>query len=222
MKKFITLLIIAISLFTLTACGTPEEYIKNNMSEVRQNIFDGTSGSFYVTLSSGMRETPYLSDGIHNKNVEFGVIELELFDKLFSGEKLEYTAKIDDKEISGVLERNPFTGSFMDDIEMIVDDNAKIELNIKYGNGELINLENKSETWEINYEKAIEIAIKKITEKLGELNEKPSGEGYLKIINNYTAGKKYFWYFNLKTADLKSYSLVIDTATGSILAMTNN
>lgn len=222
MKKFIVLLTLLLTIFTFGGCGTMEEYIKNNMSEIRQNIFDGTSGSFYVTLSSGMRENPYLSDGVHNKTVEFGVIELELFDKLYSGEKLEYTAKIDDKEISGILERNPFTGSFMDDIEMIINDDAKIEINIKYGNGEIINLENKSKNWEIDYEKALEIGVKKITEKLSELNKKPSGEGYLKIINNYTAGKKYFWYFNFKTADLKSYSLVIDTATGSILAMINN
>ena len=222
MKKFIVLLTLLLTIFTFGGCGTMEEYIKNNMSEIRQNIFDGTSGSFYVTLSSGMRENPYLSDGVHNKTVEFGVIELELFDKLYSGEKLEYTAKIDDKEISGILERNPFTGSFMDDIEMIINDDAKIEINIKYGNGEIVSLENKSKNWEIDYEKALEIGVKKITEKLSELKEKPSGEGYLKIINNYTAGKKYFWYFNFKTADLKSYSLVIDTATGSILAMTNN
>lgn len=219
-KKVVIISLLLMSIFTFCACKGEKEFL-NKMSELRQNYFDIKTADYYVSLTTGYRENPYLSDGKHSGNLtQFGLLELTLFDKLFSGDKLEYEIMIENNKIKGVMEKNPFTSTFMDDIEMVVEDNKSVIIKVLYGEEAELSLVNRSLNFEIDYSKALEIASTNMSEKFKEKNIKFDGETYLKLIHDNSSFDKFFWHFSVKNSDKKTYSLIIDVNNGQIVVWT--
>ena len=75
MKKIIYFIMLLASTLFLTACGgTPLELCKQNLSEVRYNVFAGNTDNYTATFMSGKRENPYVVNGKHEKVVDFGLL----------------------------------------------------------------------------------------------------------------------------------------------------
>lgn len=216
-RKISLLVAISIMALLLASCGS-QSSLKNNISELRKNYFHSENESYYVSLTTGTRENPYISDGKYEGNLtEFGLIEVKLFDKLFSGETISYKMTIDNIIIEGVLEKNPFTSTFMDDIERDVDDISKVYLVLDYGEKEELCLQNKSINFTIDYKEAIDIASSAMSEKFKEKDIDFNGETYLKLIHDNSSHNTFFWLFTAKNRDLKTYSIIIDVENGQIV-----
>ena len=223
--NFFTVGIFACLLFFLSGCGFEiDKEIKNNLSDVRYNLFDAKTDNFKINFMSGMREEPYVYDGIHNTLCEFGVLTVIFFDNV-EFETLDFLL-LDENETgitrhSGVLERNPRNNSFMADIEEIVTDSAILTLQISALGEEKIKLKCTSNDWAVQYNDALSIALSHIQDQAKSYfkNKRFTAETYMKIIYDENANlDEYFWYFGILPQDGESLSIIINTATGEIIS----
>lgn len=162
-----------------------------------------------------MRESEFTYDGISTKKVECGVISLGFYEtRLY--DKISIILTINGVETEYVLDKSPYEDLFMADIEKALPNDAEIFVNLKNQENN-VKLNELSETWEIDYKRAIEIGSTHFEQKLNELyfNKKLNCECYLKII--YNEDFKYpYWYFSIIDRSGADYSILIDTNSGEI------
>lgn len=217
--KILTVLLIFILLgaTVLTACVLSKTNINDNISEYSKHLFFGENEDAYVTVTTGTRENPYEYDGISNEKIDFFVVNT-VFKTNTDQQTISSKIKIADKEYDLTLEKNPFKSSFMADLQLPATIDTKISLVL---NEKEIILSNKDSAFQITSEKALEVAINSLSEEIKSMTSKNkfNGEGYLKIINNPLQNPElYYWYFSVKGQNGKTYSLIIDTNSGEVLA----
>lgn len=207
-----------ISGLTLSACTfNLATKVKQNISELAEELFFGENDDAYVTITSGYREQPFEYDGVCNESVDFCVIDV-VFKNNLSPSEIDAQITINDKAHQITLEKNPFKSSFMFDLQKSIDASDHIFFTF---NEKQIDLTCKSKDFSINYEKALNIGIENTLEKLKNLTSRGSfkGECYLKIINNPLQNSKlFYWFFSVKGQDGSTFSVIIDPITGSVLA----
>ena len=180
------------------------------ISEYRKNLFMNKTGNMIVTFTSGEREKDYDLTGTKTPLVDFGVLTVKFFIEV--GDILPtFELKIDDKDYIGQLERNPFDGSFVFDIEKQVDDEAEITL-------KLIDFEQNlklvcvSSSWKTTWEDAAQIFSQKFnSEILKHTSEgKFLGEIYIKIVSDSKDLENIYWYVLCVCQDGNIYSCLIE------------
>lgn len=181
-KKFF-LLIILLPVFLFFGCNDLlEEALCKSISETRENFFLGKKDDFLCTFTDGLREEDYNANGIATKLLPYGVIVL----RCMSPEKeIKFELKVNDKVYVGVLEKNPIDLTFVYDIEKRV--NRDDSLSIYLVDFDIyINLENLSNSWQINCDKAITIFCTQNKQILTKyyIKNKFLGEIYVKIVGN--------------------------------------
>lgn len=193
-----------------------DNFINENISDIRYYIFDGATENYFTTVTFGKRENPYFADGKSNQMKEFGIVEV-MFYKTKTEEELSFELKIDNEILNIILEKNPITSSYMTDIEKIYSENSNIS--IIFEDVEC-NLTNQSKNWQINYNDALNVA--KNTYKDYILSNKGKNiEFYLKIIGkaNSYENKFFYWCFMIKGENI-SKSCAIDVNSGEVLTKT--
>ena len=219
MKKFyfysclgIICLIVAL---ILVGCGNSNFNLLDNLSDARYGVFDGKNDDFNATFIYGERENPYAPDGIRNKTVDFGIISVVFKEKPTASTPI-FTLKTETKTYSGELEKSPFTDEYMADIgEQITNDNI-LELTID--GYEVLNLDRKNNTFEIDFEKALTIGENGLKNEIKELAKNGKVECYLKIIyNNKSNYGTYFWAFSIIGEDGTKHNVIFSTNSGEIL-----
>ncbi len=226
MKKylivFLSASIITLMVFMFSGCAnnsSNQEFI----SDIRYGIFDGQNESYCATFTYGIRENPYKADGISKNTVEFGILSI-VFNKTLSDETIvNFSIKINDDTITGLLEKNPYSNEYMVDIGTICSDNANISIEISLSDQELTNktlqLKNINSTWGINYLKALEIGnneFKKLIDNYKKNNT--SYEIFLKISTQQeTNFGVYFWTFSIISELGEKHNIVFSVNNGEIL-----
>ncbi len=208
---------VAISLFVFVGCSSGLlQVVKNNMSDLRINFFEGENDFLFADLSCGYREQNFAYDGISTSKLPCGVLSIE-FKTTYSYSSICVELFIDEQHQEYVLEKSPFESKYMVDLEKIVDSNSTIKLRLK-NQQNFCELECVSKTWQIQYEKALEIGVGALKEDLQNLysNGKINAEGYLKVVSKNDFGQK-FWYFGYVNTLKKSNGLLIDVKTGKII-----
>lgn len=213
-----TLLFFLICGITFSACTfNISTKVKQNISELAEELFFGENEDAFVTVTSGYREQPFEYDGICNESVDFCVVDV-VFKNSNPLSEIDAQISINDNNHQITLEKNPFKSSFMIDLQKSIDVTDHICLTI---NEKPIELSCKSKDFAITYEKALNIGIESTLEKLKNLTTrgKFKGECYLKIINNPLQNSKlFYWFFSVKGQDGSNFSVIIDPTTGSVLA----
>ena len=199
----------------LVGCGNSNLNVKDNLSDARYGIFDGKNEQITANFIYGEREDVYSPDGKSNRLVDFGIISV-IFKEKPSSEKLNFTLKTEKAIYSGELEKSPFTDEYLADIgEQITSDNI-LELTVE--GFEPLNLERKNNSWEIDFNKALEIGEDALKDEIKELKNDGNVEFYLKIIydikTNYGA---YFWAFTAIGENGKKHTVIISTNSGEVL-----
>ena len=221
MKKYIILVILMLSFCFFIGCGTNlNDKVVKNLSEIRYNAFQYVSSGFKISFMSGEREDPYEYDGISNKKVDFGIITAVFKD--FKGfNKIPFKIELNGDVKEGLLEKNPFNSSYMADIGIKVKDDYKIKVSLN--NGDFVELVNISNSWAINYEKALEIGINYTKDEILKLKNNEAAEFYLKIITDeeYLIDE-FFWSFSFTDSNFKSTTVIIDVNSGEILVKTKS
>ncbi len=216
MKKFICIFLTIFCVIIFAGCSNSlSNIIKDNMSDMRINFFEGENNLFFADLSCGYREETFAYDGISTAKKQCGVLSVE-FKNTYSYSQISVTVNIDGNKKDYVLERSPFENKYMVDLEKIIENDKIIEINLK-NQLDICTLKCVSNSWNIQYEKAIEIGVKKYQTELEKLyfNGKLNAEGYLKIISKPNYDKK-FWYFSFIDKASNSKSMLIDVSTGEI------
>lgn len=221
MRKFCLMFIITFCLFSLAflfvGCGSSSGNIADKMSDSRYGVFDGTNGDYSATFIYGERENPYAPDGISNNKVNFGIISVVFSNKQTENE-FNYTLKSDDKTFTGKIEKSPFTDEYLADIGTQLTSNSSIELTIEMPEENIIiNLEKKSENWDIDYTRALKIGEEALQNEIAEMSKNGNMEYYLKIISNKTNFGTYFWAFTAISENGEKHTVVFSPFDKTIL-----
>jgi len=221
MKKLLIFSLLFCIIF-MGGCDQKYKRIKNNLSEVRYNIFTGESDNFKVTFMSGKREKDYSINGYNTNLIDFGVITISPKDSSIDTTNSSVAITIDTLRYEETLERNPFDGSLVADIGVIIDNEINsISIKILVDNiNENLILNNISHDWKVDYAKALKLAYNNLSENLEpHITTQFLGEIYVKIIEDTINNKgNYLWYINFVTRTGKQYGIIIDPISEKILA----
>lgn len=218
MKKFIVLILICIlSLFLFSACDNVFGEVLNNMSDMRINYFEGNNQNIYVNFSCGHREDVFAYDGKSQNPIECGVLVLGFYE-LQSYSSISVLLEVDGIEAEYTLQKSPYDNTFMEDIGKILTGKNKIFLRLK-NQTQKIELTEVSNSWKIDYKKAIKIGVSFFKSELTDLyfNGRFNAECYLKIVSKPDFDKKY-WYFSYIDKTNVSKACLIDVFTGDVLS----
>ncbi|MBE7075099.1 MAG: hypothetical protein E7376_03895 [Clostridiales bacterium] len=216
MKKILCIILLSSLLFCISGCSNQiADLIKENMSDLRINYFVGENENMFANLSCGYREQTFAYDGISTQKVECGVLSVG-FNTIYSYSSISVILIVDNIEQEYVLQHSPYENVYMVDIEKILTEENIISLKLKNSANEL-SLNNVSNSWNVQYDKALNIAGTTLQDELNLLyfNGKFNAEGYLKIVSKKDFEKTY-WYFSYIDRSGNSNSLLIDVQTGEV------
>ena len=223
MKKIGLFIAIVMCFGLLSACESPMySKAKDNIAEIRNNIFIGENENVKATFMSGKREKEYVINGTSTLLIEFGVITFALLgDNVTRAKTGNYKVIIDSKTYEGQLELNPFDNTYVADLGSMFDSSDNIYASINVGSFESeVTLELKNGDWQTSSTDALQIACKTLKKELKDYDKDVwSSEVYIKIIHDdKVASDKYFWYVNFVGRDGTNHSVIIDPYTKEILA----
>ncbi len=208
-------LVMLVLSITLVGCNKKID-IKDSFSEITKLYFHAEDEDKSCTISVGQREDVYIIDGKHTKNVDFSLITLK-FNKIIEQNQIEVDFIINDETKHVLLELNPGNQCYMADLGYALNQNDVI--NLVFENKSL-NLVNLSNSFYIDYESAIEIAVKDLGEDLNTFysNGNFNGECYLKVLTLKNRGEEgLFWIFSAVSENRESKNIIINIDDGSIL-----
>ncbi len=206
--------------FLFTGCGTTiEDLAKNNIAEMHNHYFIGSTENFQISLWSGVREEPFEPDGIRGQMLDFCILSVVPVGNVGTF-GLNYNLEINDKPYSGEFQKSPFDNSFAAALDFLVTDSDTIFADIIHdGITETGKLSCVSCNFTVNSTQALDIAIENVGEQILALtDDNKSIEGYVRIITTDRNIGVYFWYIRFINTDGKEICLVIDTASGEIMA----
>lgn len=218
-KIFLSVAIVTLMIAMFSGCSN-ESSLTAGVSDDRYGIFDGKNENFNATFVYGMRENPYRADGISNKTVEFGIISVTFSTPLETNATITYQLQIADNTISGTLEKSPFTNEYMADIGIKCKDNSALSLKLSYeGKEEVITLENKNSSWNIDHKKAHEIGIEALSSAIKNFEKQNvCYEIYVKIISEQeTNFGTYYWTVSVIGTNGDKHSVVFGVNSDEIL-----
>ena len=227
MKKFL-IATLSIIIGTTGLIGllqpTQTQLAIRNLSEVRYNLFQGKNENFNATFMTGEREEPYILNGVADNLVDFGVITVNfLTDTSSLMGAPTYKLTIGEEFYEGNLEQDPYKKNYVADIGVKVPDNSQVYLLVEWDTlYQTVKLDPISVDWQVNWEQALDIAVKKIGEQ--QFNNlikegKLLAEVQVQIIADLsgTIGD-YYWYVNIYGKNGSILSLVIDPNTGTVVS----
>ncbi len=220
-KKIVLGFMLTLVVVSLFGCGmSTVGLVEENMSELTKVYYMAENDDFYCTLSSGVREKTYLMNGESSEVTDFALLTI-VPNQNVSGSLIKANVKIDGVESEVELEINGLNHNFMVDLEKAFSGNEVVE--VTYG-GSSIALENVSQNFAVDYNKAIEIACQEMNEQITAKKKfsKLNAECYLRVLDKKANQfDSVFWCFTVLNVDNESYSVVISAEDGSVLAKTN-
>lgn len=221
-KFLIYLIILALTLFGIYYVffqAEPMELAYNNISECRQNYFTAQDELNKIVVSSGYREDPYIIDGIHTQNVEFGIVVLKT--SLLNITAPSCILQVSGTDYSGAMEKNPYDNTYVFDIGKYLDANSVMTITIQI-EGTEYNFEptNISKDWQTGYLQAQEIGFNQLESYIvaNASGKNFNAECYIKIVNDPSnISGLYYWYVSIVDTSGTTHSVIIDTSNGEIL-----
>ncbi|MGN1201639.1 MAG: hypothetical protein ACI4R8_05255 [Candidatus Caccovivens sp.] len=195
--------------------------MQENISEWTQVYYFGECETFYATLSSGVREKEYLMNGKATENVDFALLTLN-FDENPQNSAVSVSLDIDGSSSVIEMELNTLNNTFMIDLEKLLSGDETISVDYEGKNIQLVNV---SKDFKINDKQAMVIACKEMENEITKKKHfnNLNAEIYLRILdkkaNNFD---DLFWCLTVLNVDNESYSIVISTVDGSVLAKTDS
>ncbi len=192
-----------------------------NVAEVRQNLFTGKTDNIEVSLMSGMREEDYVVNGYCSTPIEFGVLTFKVNNQVVMPEQVNYVLTVGTARYDGVLEHNPFDGSYVADLKRIIDSEDVISAKIIAGEFvDSVELISVTKDFNVDFNQALKIACSELDNSLKQFIENSSfrAECYVKLINDDEILNVYYWYVNFVGVNGNTVSVIIDPITKQIMA----
>lgn len=218
-KVFLCLsFVILLAVVFIFGCSTVNLSDKSlsSISEYRKNLFVGKSGNILATYTTGEREQDYIMDGKKTPLTDFGVLTLYVSSPLDQAPEFKLT--VNEKSFEGVLEQNPYDGTYVFDTLCQTDDNAQIELYIKQFE-QTIKLVCVSANWTATYQDVLSIFSQKYQKELDSHSSRGilNAEVYIKIVSSNKNLDNIYWYVLCVCESGDMYSALIDPITKEII-----
>jgi hypothetical protein len=195
------------------------ELAVQNVSEKGSSCYIANSGQASAKVYSGQREEPYVLDGKHNQMTDFTLIVFRT--NQIGVDSPTFIIDINGEKYNGVLETNPYDGSFVSDLQIMVDNNATISLTVTVNDDSYnFEMQNVSGDWQISFDDAMDIGIQDLNSEISLcLNGKELNcELYVKAISDTNGNfDKFFYYVSYIDVNQNSNGVVIDVQTGEII-----
>lgn len=214
MRKFIVLLLI----FSITAfCGCNKNSVyASRISELKQDVYEGSVEDINITAVYGFRENPFVNDGkvgdiYYGYTFKLGIIPDGI--RRF----VEFT--FDNKSYSADFELYDLTGEYKAFIEIQHHFEREFTVNLAYGTDvKTVVLTSALSEDCIDYKKALDVLSDKQNSLLetfmidGEFN----AEIYMRI---FIKEQKPYWYVGIASGNDKLKALLIDGISGDLIAV---
>ena len=226
MKKFIILVMLLCTCVIFIDACSPKTLalVQENIAEVHYNIYAGASDEVSCTYSAGKREIDYKLNGYATELIDFGLITFVVNNPNVVADAPSFELSYGKVKTEGVLEQNPYDGSYVADIKQIITTPTEMIATIKLGSYvKNITLYAISPAWKITYNDALQIATKHANKTLKTLvsNNEFLGETHIKILTD-TSGNgldTYYWFVSFLGRQGTKVAVLIDTMTGAVLAI---
>jgi hypothetical protein len=137
MKKLFVLSLICLSCLVFIGCNQYLNITKNSLAEIRYNIFTGNSDNFDITFMSGKREKNYVINGYNTELIDFGIITITTNFEVDASISPSFALTVETLRYEDILEKNPFDGTYVADIKVLVADNIS-SITVKIFMGEIV------------------------------------------------------------------------------------
>ncbi|MBR1926123.1 MAG: hypothetical protein IJ837_04695 [Clostridia bacterium] len=216
-KRLSFFMVLSVFMFSLlfVGCGSDDlKYFSQKVSDQRMNYFQGETTDYFVSFSSGVRESPYVLDGKTGDKVDFGIILIKPKNSS-QIENITYNVFINNEEFVGEFEKSPFDETYAGDINKKVLDDDIIVVKINNGSGEQeATLSSVSKDFKVDSQKALKIAIEELGENKPKLKEQ-NFEIYIKLFQDITNKiKDKYWIVTFLCEDSQSFNVLINPTTG--------
>lgn len=218
MKKVIALLFIMCLPLMLAGCGKQKFELKNYMSEITYNYYQGENDIFNASVSVGQREIDYNVDGRHSANCDFSLVEVKFLNQK-EDLKLQATISVNNKDYPLELEFVPLRNTYMGDLGFAIEDGSNVSIKI---DEQTLQLKEVSKDFSIDSAQALSSASLQLIDEIASYyqNGQFLAEGYLKLLNQ--EGKDFsqlFWCFTLVGSDGVKFDVVINAYTGEVVGV---
>lgn len=215
MKKISLILMILLAPVLMFGCQKASS-LKENMSEITNIYLIAQNDDVKANISVGEREEFYIVDGNKTKNVDFSLISIK-FNKLLPENQIEVSLKVNDVYQNVLLELNPANNYYMADLGYALQESDMVSLSFK---DFVLEFENVSKNFEVDANKALEIAERELGEKINKYfsGKEFKGEGYLKIlVSQDDASGELFWVFTVVGENSLKNNVVINVYNGEVI-----
>ena len=206
----------AIAFFMLfVGCSNDDlKYFAQKVSDQRVNYFQGETTDYFVSFSSGVRESPYVLDGVSGDKVDFGIVLIKPKNS-FEPQSITYNVFVNNEEFVGEFEKSPFDETYAGDINKKVLDDDVIIIKINNGAGEQEAVMTCiTKDFKVDSNKALKIALDGLNEHKDKIKEQ-NFEIYIKLfldITNKIPDK--YWIVMFLGEDGTSLNVLINPTTG--------
>ena len=219
MKKFTALICSLLILLCSFAVGCAKENpLYSAVSELRNQLFEGSGENFTVKACYGFKETPYSSDGLVGEKVY--ALSFRLMDKETDTTTYSISFEYDGKTYKSDFRLNAITNTVTAMVEIENFSLKELPITISYaGNNENITLKSIVPSQTISYKTALDHLkenqaelIKVYSDKSGNFNAEICARIIVK--NN-----KPYWYIGISSNERNHKALLIDGINGKTLAI---
>ncbi len=213
MKKIVVLLLISLATLTFVGCQK-EVNIRQCNSEITKTYFVGKSEGLRGSISVGQREKEYIVDGKHTPTCDFSLICLK-FEQQLAEQIISVRVSVNGNVSICAFEFNPANHYYMYDLGYCLNDSDTVLL--LYENYQL-SFTNESDNFNIDYNRAIDIAIKEYGKELDSYYKSGvfQGECYL-IVLSQSEDEQLFWAYTIVSKGKASKRIVLSVNDGKIL-----
>lgn len=223
-KKIIAFALLAVAIFSLTACGKSKINLGNYLIEERNTLFTAHDEIYCVTLSCGKREENYALDGKVNPLVDFAVLTLSRINSgKLANDTYTYTVTVNEQTYNGELTKSETENSYSADLEINIPNNATVNTKISFtGYNFNKDMENASSSFNVDKNKALSIAAKELKDEIKILTKNKNNkiEVVMKLLKDHsnTEVKTFYWYIGIVSTSGETLGILIDATTGNIIA----
>ncbi|MBE5749267.1 MAG: hypothetical protein E7346_00185 [Clostridiales bacterium] len=218
MKKLLSILLfLLLIVIPFSGCGT-EETLDKYVSELRSDVFEGKSQSYYIRAGYGFKETPFINDGAVGEKVN--ALNFRLSGDLKDGATYTLSFSCGTETLKQDFTLNPVTHALTAAIEVDNFTEKEFSVNvISSGKTETVKLKSILPDDTLTSS----AALKSLTENQAELIDNftdPDGnlkaELYMRVL---VKDQKPFWYVGIASGNEQLKALLVDGVTGEVLAI---
>ncbi|MEG1613214.1 MAG: hypothetical protein RR357_03505 [Clostridia bacterium] len=223
MKKFIVVVLVVLSIFSLNACKKKDKDVNLTecVSYAQTHLYSGEDANFQVMVSIGKKEKLFIADGKVENVADFATVSVVPLNLNLANKTFKFALVADGGEVSGELKRDVVSNAYTANVEFGTFKDKLKSIKIYYDDKTVeVPLSNKL-TNMLTWEQVLDIAKKELaTEIKGNLDE--NGKLHREICIKFIRDKRnpaspYFWYVSFIAEDGSYWALLIEPSKGEII-----